>query len=169
MSEMMNYSIYRWPYTYQIAVTWNEAAFSDGDISFGITVTKTKGDSDEGSVEISATMSVAEGENERPVAKFELLGREFELSLEDLTGESDFVDRIPAAFFSGGEPVTGCLLRSGISATLGQVLECKSATENHPWFRERTMAVGNCVRNSIPEMGAKLAFRATECILRDGF
>lgn len=99
--------------------------------------------------------------------QFEHRGRKYELSL-DLDDAEQVIDAIPAWVF-GGDPILGCLVRSGLSAIVGQTIQCKKDTADSHWYWPRMQALGRCMLLHVPEMTGTAGLRAAKCVYRFGF
>jgi hypothetical protein len=91
------------------------------------------------------------------------------MPLADLLDESQIIDRIPAWLYGGGDLLTGCLLRAGLSSVIGQVIRCKNATRDFDWYRPRIRAIGGCLKANFGRVVSRTALRAAKCILTAGF
>jgi hypothetical protein len=152
---------------YELDLNWDDAAFADGELKFDVTARAGNKDlglfDQEHSVSVIVTLADA-----RPVFTVQADGHEvFTLPLDNLVDEAEVLERIPSHLF-GGDPMIGCLIRSGVSAFVGQLIHCKNNTSGDGW-RERLRAIGACLRANIPGMTGRAAFRAARCMLRAGF
>src|SRR5207247_5543107 len=96
----------------------------------------------------------------------------FSLPLAHLFDEESVVGRALESVHSaayGGDPVLGCLIRSGCSATVGQIISCKNDTTGVEWVRRRLMAIGRGLRSDLPDIGLKATLRAARCVFSFGF
>jgi len=98
--------------------------------------------------------------------------RRFEIELRDVFHEDTVVgqaiESVHASFIVV-EPVTGCLIRAGLSTSVGQIIKCKDETATVKWTRERVQAIGGCLKKNIPKMLMRAAFRAAACVFKAGF
>lgn len=68
-----------------------------------------------------------------------------------------------------GEPIFGCLLKGGISATLRQAIECsRTFTPDDLPLRERVGIVARCMRDNYMAVFTRSAWRAAVCFVRLG-
>jgi len=102
------------------------------------------------------------------VNEIEIVGGGERLQSPHLIDAEQVLDWIPAWCFTG-DPITGCLVRAGLSALIGQTLDCKKSTAELPWFKPRMKALGQCMVHHIPDMGVTAAARAARCVMRFGF
>lgn len=167
MQNLMKTVVQRGQYEYELSLSWDDDAFVEGSISFNVSVLQR--DTNGNEIKKDATVSIEHDENEQPILKISDGGElDVNYPLGELFDESQIIDLIPAWFF-GGDPITGCLMRAGLSTSVGQIIECKKETSGVPWFIERCRAIGNILLSSIPDMSSKMARRAMRCIMRLGF
>ncbi len=155
---------------YDLEINWDEAAFANGIVAVKVLARRTERDGDRVATEgreIAATLKVIPRERSGKVVLRVGSEKEIEVDLSELFDESQILDRIPAAIFTG-EPVTGCLIRSGLSSVVGQLITCKSETAGVPWVRDRLIAISRCMRSNIPSMTGRAALRAALCVGRGG-
>ena len=154
---------------YELAISWDDEAFSEGSIHFEIDAKSWHVENPNEPNSINASVTIEADDEGVPYLVAQVEGKQFaRIALADLLDESQILDRIPAWVF-GGEPVAGCLIRSGLSATVGQTIECKNMTAEAHWLRERLMEMARCLRIHLPDMTSKAALRAMRCIARAGF
>ena len=163
MADLLTVSVMRNDLEYQLSISWNDTAFADGSIEFGISA-KVRSDGGIWRDLAEATIAVRQIDG-RAMLVIELPGFAQEFPLEDLHDELAVLDAIPGWVFGNGDPITGCLIRAGISASVGQIIACKNATLDHEWYWDKTRAIGRCLRQNIPAMGAKMAYRAARCVV----
>ncbi len=171
MTEVFHTSFSKGDYSGELNIKWDDAAFADGSISFEITATARNAKDLGWGGGLSSSVSVELNEQQEPILKLSLLNDEsstITISLKPLLEHSTVLERIPAPFF-GGHPLVGCLIRSGLSAVIGQILECKGETAGTGWDWSRMSAIGRCIRDHIPDLAARAAFRSVRCIARFGF
>jgi hypothetical protein len=154
---------------YDLELNWDDVAFADNTIAFEVTASRYRlADPDKRLEVLSVSLSIDPRTNEPPVLVLSVGGKEVtKFPLESIVNEAQFIDRIPASMYSlvfGGDPITGCLIRSGLSASIGQLIECKNESTGLQWVRPRMSAIGRCMREHIPQMGARMAFRAAKCV-----
>ena len=154
---------------YEFDLDWDDAAFADGAIRFEVRArrrTLPDGEVLEHTVSLSIER-VRDGE--MPVLLVSADGKDiFAFELADLVDEAEVLEKIPSVVF-GGDPIVGCLIRSGVSAVVGQLIHCKNDTVDERWTIPRVRAIGQCLRRNIPGMTARAAFRAARCVVRAGF
>jgi hypothetical protein len=152
---------------YELKISWDDEALVNGAVAFGITAARFPLDAVDRREEVKASVSI-QREGEDPI----LVIRVGEWSAPPLrlrelsagTVVEEFIEAIPAM-----DPIVGCLVRSGISATAGQLIHCKNESEDAPWFQQRARAIGRCLREHVYDIGFRTAFRAGRCIARLGF
>lgn len=88
--------------------------------------------------------------------------------LSDLIEVDQVLDWIPAWAYTG-EPIIGCMVRSGLSALVGELIGCRRSTSELPWYAPRMKALGRCMLEHVPEMTKTAGLRAAKCIWRFGF
>lgn len=171
MATLTKLMVQRGPHDYELALEWNDGALVEGSISFGVKATRRNRENPkEEPIEVSATVALVENKDGQPelVISFGNAGAIARFPLRDLVEESQIIDLIPAWIF-GGDLIVGCMIRSGLSTTVAQVIECKNSTSGVPWFVERCRHLGGCLRDAIPDMSSKMFRRAIRCVLRVGF
>lgn len=183
MPNLTKFTVQRGDYEYELSLGWDDGAFVEGDIKFDISALKKNIETREEIESLSASVAVVPNPDHDPdsgevpspfvqiVVRHEMTGQEETINypLSALFEESQIVDLIPAFMFSG-EPFTGCLIRSGISTTVAQIIGCKNETAGVlPWFWDRVSQLGQCLLVSIPDMSANMVRKSVRCILRLGF
>ena len=178
MPDIVGFRVERPPNRYGLDLSWNDAAFVDGTTEFAINVSRVNMGNDEDRHEVSARVSIEPGENEESAAVLKIVviyqDQEIEWSTPlDLYFSEDevvaqVIEMVPTMFL-GGDPITGCLIRSGLSATIGQLLTCKNHTVDERWLWPRSRAISRCLRNHGPDIAATAIGRALRCTLRAGF
>lgn len=161
---------------YELALNFDDAALADGAVAVSATVTAWSLDRPDDKHQISAELSIARDDRDRPILTVRLKGDVqgvqmdeviFERPLSELIQAEQILDSIPAWAYTG-DPITGCMVRSGLSALVGQLLDCKKSTEELPWYWPRMRALGHCMLQHVPDMTKTAALRAGKCILRFG-
>lgn len=156
-------------YEYGFELGWDEDGLMEGEVKFELKATRRHADEDE-VFEIPAEVSLYE-EGESAYIKVSLPTIEgFEDKIipvsELFEGESEaerFLESIPALL--AGDPILGCLIRSGLSSTIGAILSCKNKTSEILWGHgRRLLAIGRCLRVSIPDFVIKTTIRALKCM-----
>jgi|GEM_PF-1819506 hypothetical protein len=183
MQNLTKFTVQRDDDEYEISLGWDNGAFVEGHIEFNISALKRNIETREEIEPLSATVAIVPNPGHDPesdevpspflqiVVRNEIIGHEetINVPLSTLFEESQVVDLIPAYMFSG-DPFTGCLIRSGISTTVAQIIDCKNETAGIlPWFWDRVRQLGKCLLVSIPDMSAKMVRKSVRCILRFGF
>ena len=120
MPSVTGFSVKHEKATYLLDISWDDEDFMEGAITFGAEVSVQSEDGGEFSPVMGASISVKDEEGE-PILLILINGEEhFRGPLTDIVGEETVFDQIPPIIF--GEPISGCLLRAGISATVSQIL-----------------------------------------------
>ncbi len=164
---------------YTIGLDWDDGTFEEGKaIVIRVVATSAPVENPKERRELEATISVESGHDDpdlsHPGVLVVRIGKEeiFRRPLSELFGEESTVgtvlEFIPAHLF-GGDPVIGCLVRSGITATVGQIVSCKNATSEAKWYRPRLSAMGKCLKAGAGSMLLKTGARALRCVARAGF
>jgi hypothetical protein len=154
---------------YELGIAWNDDSFINGTPEIEISATVRRRDWD-----APRTIAVTVGLEERegsPVLILSAGGKPIlGVPLADLLDESQIIDRIPAWIYGGGDPLTGCLLRAGLSSVVGQVIRCKNETRGiDNWYFDRMRAMGGCLKTNVGRIGSRTALRAAKCALAAGF
>jgi len=155
---------------YNLSFAWDDKALEDGVIAFPITAWITSSD---GSEKIGDPLSAKVGVDQNTGMLFiDVKKRRFEIPLKDVFHEDTVVgqaiEKVHASFI-GVDPVTGCLIRAGLSTSVGQIIKCKDETATEKWTLERVHAIGGCLKKNIPKMLMRTAFRAAACVFKAGF
>jgi hypothetical protein len=153
---------------YELTVGWDDDSFVNGTPEITVRATVKRRDWDEPR-SLTVSVGLINRDNGGPDMVFNVGGKEiFGVPLADLFDESQIIDRIPAWVYGGGDPLTGCLIRAGLSAVIGQLIRCKNDTRDEPWYRDRVIAIGSCLRAHVGRIGARAAWRAAKCALKAG-
>lgn len=168
MSRLTEFAFERNGQRYSLSLAWDDEKFAEGEIAFGITATRSSILHPQEKRSISAAVSITLDGDERPILGLVIDGETvYSIPLRALADEesavAQIIDRIPPIL--AGDPILGCLIRSGISASVGQIILCKSHTEGEAWVRPRLRAVGHCLTESMPDMCAKAVYRAAKCMV----
>lgn len=157
---------------YELALSWDDEALMEGEITLELSAAQWPTGEPSRRRETRASLSVQRDEEERAILVVKI--GEYTLPpvpLADLYGDTWIeyaIERVPA-WAIPVDPITVCLVRSGVSTTIAQVIECKNESEGSAWFRARAKAIGRCLRSNVARMGMKMAFRCGRCIARVGF
>lgn len=153
---------------YNLAISWDDESFVEGQPTIQLEVTVRRGDEDPRSVNAELVF-VKNGDEDGPNLSLRIQGTEIvSLPLADLLDETQIIDRIPGWVF-GGDLFTGCLIRSGLSSIIGQVIRCKKATRDLPWYSHRVRAIGTCLKQNLGRIGYRTTLRAAKCMISVGF
>lgn len=162
---------------FELSLNFDEKALVDGDFSISAKVRTWPVTNPKDVQSAWAEVTIKQDDEGRPILSVTLRGdvadwkgRQviFEKPLWDLIDAEQVLDWIPAWCFTG-DPITGCMVRAGLSALIGQTLDCKKSTAELPWFKPRMKALGQCMVHHIPDMGVTAAARAARCVMRFGF
>lgn len=168
MPKLIRLGFEREEFEYELELNWDDKAFVENAIKFGITA-RRKHKAENEWYEHSVSLSLEEDEELGPVICISTDNFNDKFPLNGLVEESEFIDWLPAHVFGAGDPITGCLIRSGLSTTIGQIISCRNETAAIKWFIQRAKAICFCVKDNIPAMTGKMALRATLCIVKGGF
>ena len=162
---------------YELSLNFDDAALADGGFSVSAQVQTWTLDRSDDKQYVSAEVTIAPDDEGRPKLTVTLLGNAigvegkqavFEKPLSEFIDADQILDWIPAWLFTG-DPITGCMVRSGLSSIVGQLLDCKKSTSEFPWYWPRMSSLGRCMLAHVPEMTKTAALRAGKCIWRFGF
>ena len=168
MPKLINLGFEREEHEYELGLDWDDGAFVERQVKIDVTA-RRRHKNEEQWQEYSVSLSLEDDDEQGPVIRVKSQDYDEKFPLNGLLEESQLIDLLPAHVFAGGEPVTGCLIRSGISATVGQIISCRNETAGIEWFRARARAMFSCLRENIPNMTGRMALRAAVCIARGGF
>jgi hypothetical protein len=158
-------------YRYNLTVDWDDYALEKGEIAFPITASSTSLETKKVS-EIHAEVGV-KAEGDTALLYITIKGiTAFEMPIQELFNEESIVGRaiekVHASFILV-DPIVGCLVRSGLSVAVGQILKCKAESITEKWLHPRLSSIAKCLRKNIPNMLVKTALRAGRCVFRAGF
>lgn len=159
---------------YNFVLEWDGRDFEQGYLNFKIIIDSWRTNPEGGHKDLeSFTFEVVVepvGNEQKPHLKVKFKDVDIvDVPFDDVFSEDEIIEMIPEWVYGAGEPVTGCLIRSGLSVTIGQVIKCKNQTTDKSWFLERAKSLGKCLKQSFPEMCTRLAFRVTKCMFKVGF
>ena len=183
MENLSKVTVKRGNDEYELSLAWDDAAFVEGQIKFGVRAIKRDIETREEKEPVSATVSIIphpefNPEEEAPpgplleiIVKNEKTGEEetIRYPLEEIFDKAQVIDLIPSYLF-GGDPIIGCLIRSGLSSSIAEIISCKNKTAGIiPWFMRRMQALGKCLVHAAPDIASNMAKKSIKCILRFGF
>lgn len=162
---------------FELSLNFDEASMVDGHYKISAAAESWAVDDPKNRQAIVADVAIFQDDDQTPT--FEVTfsgsvpGMEGKVSvlrkpLADLIDAEQIIDAIPAWVFTG-DPVLGCMVRSGLSAIIGQTIQCKKSTADSHWYWERMKALGRCMLHHVPEMTGTAALRAAKCVFRFGF
>jgi len=160
---------------YSLGLNWDDASFVDGKVAVNIVAERKNVESGRTEELLSADVSLGISEGE-PMLTINLKGlkleKEFKIPVKDLFDGDSYIEQILEkipSFLIAGDPIVGCLMRSGLSATIGQIIQCKNDTADYKWLKERMRAIGRCMKKSLPKMATMTVVRSVRCIMKFGF
>lgn len=162
---------------FELSLNLDDAAMAEGSLRMNAQVATWPEDEPGKRDLVTAEVEVRPDDDGRPIVTVKLAGSLsgteherviFERPLADLIDAEQVLDAIPAWAF-GGDLIVGCLVRSGLSALVGQLLDCKKDTAELPWYWDRMRALCRCLLRHVPDMSRTAALRAGKCIWRFGF
>jgi len=157
---------------YELALSWDDEALMEGEITLELSAAQWPAGAPTERRETRASVSVQRDDEERAILVVKI--GEYSLPpvlLADLYGDTwieHSIEKVPG-WAIPADPITVCLVRSGVSTTVAQVIECKNESDGAAWFRARAGAIGRCMRFNVARMGLKMAFRCGRCIAKAGF
>jgi hypothetical protein len=159
---------------YNFALEWDDREFEEGYLNFKIIIDSWHIDQERRPEDReSFTFEVAveaDGDEQKPALKLKFNDNELiSLPFDEIFSEDEIIEMIPGWVYGVGDPVCGCLIRSGLSVTIGQLIKCKNQTSEKSWFWERAKSIGKCLKQSFPKMCGRLAFKVARCMLKVGF
>ena len=178
MKEIIAHTVVHNGRNFELSLNFDDVGLVDGEFRVGTQVLTWPVDGPKEKADyVSAEISIKPDDDGRPILRIELLGNVrgmdgrravFEKPLSELLDVEQVLDWIPAWVFTG-DPISGCLVRSGLSALVGQILDCKKDTSELHWYVPRMKALCRCMLVHIPEMTVTAATRAAKCVWRFGF
>lgn len=157
-------------YEYELSLAWDDSHYMEKSIKFDVQCRRRHINEKAWLQPVSVSVSIESDEEHGAALVIESIEKRLYFPLSDLIGESDILDQIPAHLF-GGETIVGCLIRSGLSTSVAQIIECKNATRDVglEWFRPRAIAIFGCMREKMPEMAGTFSMRSFKCVMLGGF
>lgn len=152
---------------YDLSISWDEESFVDGNPAIQVSASVRRGANEEPS-SIDATVAITNGNYGPEISVMVGDQGPFAMPMAELFDEAQLLELIPS-FVYGGEPITGCLIRAGLVAVVGQVIRCKNTTQGSEWYLDRIRAMGHCLKMNIGRMGSRATISALKCILTGGF
>ena len=157
MADLWKTSIRRAGEEYELTLSWDTEAFEEGAPTIAVQAVR-RADGREETLEVSVALH--EDSEGRPAVALRANNETIlSVPLSELVDADQFIELIPGWVYGAGNPIVGCLLRAGISATVGQILSCRRHTVEQPWFLPRARAIGGCFQANIGKVGAKAARR----------
>src|SRR5262245_12065570 len=125
---------------FTLELSWDDAAAVGGELSFEIVASHSIVDKPESRRSLSASVALRRDKVGAPVLEIKVGGIKIEKNLDELFDETqaeevvkEVIDAIPSMVFGAGEPIIGCLIRSGLSVIVSQVIHCKNLTMDLEW------------------------------------
>ena len=172
MHKLTRISFQKDPFEYELSLGWDEEGLIEGNIEFRLNAKRRHIHGGE-IIEVPATVGLYQEDDLSYIGvKLSLPNGEISetIPISDLfEGESkteQFLESIPALI--AGDPLLGCLVRSGLSSTIGTILSCKNKTSSIPWSGRRLLSIGRCLRANISSFVTKFGVRAIKCMVRFG-
>ncbi len=168
MPRMTGVTFRRGDREYVLDLNWDDDAFVDGHIAIEMVAGwRTPGD-DELVESVQASVAIEPLPDQNRADLVVRIGDKevFRDDLAQLFGEDSILGRFPPEAFSFGDPILGCLIRSGISAAVGQIIDCKERTESVDWLWDRLRAIGRCLKENGVRIAARTLMRAGGCMIR---
>jgi hypothetical protein len=151
---------------YDVGIEWDDDAFIEGKPEIKVQASVRRGNGVPHS--LSASVAIFESDLGATIA-VHVQGREVaRMPIADLLDESQIIDRVPAWVYGGGDPLTGCLLRAGLSSVLGQAIRCKKETQALEWYQARIRAIAQCMKANIGRIGWRTGLKAAKCVASAG-
>ncbi|KDM93377.1 hypothetical protein [Photobacterium galatheae] len=152
---------------YEFQIRWNNENLINGEAEFILKAIKSP---EGGTVEAIVKIILME---ESVCIVIDLLtehgwATKFIPITELFQGESQaeqFIENMPPLIF--GDPILGCLMRSGLSALIGEILSCKDNTSEVDMLHERLLAICRCLRAKSNTITIKITLRAMKCMCFD--
>jgi hypothetical protein len=168
MLGMTKLSFRRGDREYVLDLNWDDDAFVSGNVAIEVIAGWRPLDGHELAEKVTATVMLQPSEDESHVdLVVEINGQEcFRDDLALLFGEESVMGQIPPELFSFGDPILGCFIRSGISAAVSQILDCKERTVSAEWLWSRLRAIGSCLKENGVRIAASTFVRAGRCMIR---
>lgn len=156
-------------HTYRLALDFDDAALAQDTIAFNVMAERTGGEA--GLLRVTAKVEIR--------AEDHLLVRVgdhviYEARMGDLLGHGvepveEFIENLPPelAMLFGVDPVVGCAVKAGISAIIGQAIDCARALEYRQGWRIFADYL-RCMREHFGQISKTALYRAFRCIYRLG-
>jgi hypothetical protein len=163
-------------WVYEFALHLDDAALTDGHIAIGVEARRWPRERPDAVQHVTAEVTI-QREDERLMlvvalnaggAGIEAQSDELRWDLSQFVSVEQVLEAIPAWALTG-DPITGCMVRAGLSTVVGQLLNCKNETAQINAWRERLLALGRCMVRHVPDMTTTAIRRTLGCIARFGF
>ena len=162
---------------YELSLDLDDAAMVQGHYKVSATAQTWHVDTPTIKHSVTAEVAIFQDDDETPTIEVIITGTApgmegkrsvLRKPLADLIDSEQVIDAIPAWVFTG-DPILGCLVRSGLSAIVGQTIQCKKSSADSHWYWPRMQALGRCMLLHVPEMTGTAAIRSAKCVFRFGF
>lgn len=160
-------------YEYEFQINWNDEALIDGNAHYELKAVKIHIDNpNEPIQEVKAELDlIIQNDSVCMIIHIDsdhgIQGATIPIT-ELFEGESkaeQFIENIPVLFF--GDPILGCLIRSGLSSLIGTILSCKDKTTEVAELQQRLLAICRCLRAKVNNFSVKITLRALKCMCCD--
>jgi hypothetical protein len=168
MPKLVTLNFEQAEYDYTLDLHWLDVAFQNNEVNLSVTASRKLVNEKYWKPSPELNVSIVEND-EHPLIQIKSEETFEQFGISSLSDEAEIIDKLPAQIFSFGDPISGCLIRAGLSSILGQIIVCRKQTSGVPWFKERAKAMGLCLKEHIPEMTGRAAFKAAVCIAKVGF
>jgi hypothetical protein len=164
-------------YTRELSLNFDDDALATGSLHITAEVAQWPTGNELAKQVLTASVSIEQDDDDRPVLVVRLSGEVAEVGwkedvlkkpLWEIVEADQVLDWIPAWAYTG-DPITGCMVRSGLSALVGQLLDCRRSTSELPWFKKRMLKLSRCMLEHVPDMAKTAGLRAAKCVWSFGF
>lgn len=183
MPALKSHRIVQGDHEYELELGLDDAAIMQEAVRFEITA-RSRHRAEDHWNEHKASVDL-DFEGERPVARVTIEGHdpiEIDLGMVDISPGASFEDaweairdacegsafeQLVMAF--PADPVIGCLLKAGISTSIGQAIGCYRETEHAKGLRTRVRRTLSCLGENLPGMLFTATARTLKCMVMLGF
>ena len=145
--------------TYSLNIDFDDSAIVEDTIAFDVSAAKTGGNSP--AINLTARVEIHPPKDEVII----FIGDEevfrFGVFEHDQSSAEQLIDRIPAEILL--DPIIGCAVKAGVSAVVGQGIECCRNLEANLRWRIVTEYMG-CMRENFGSISKTAVYRAFRCI-----
>lgn len=151
---------------HELNISWDDESFVEGNPKIEVTASSRRGENGE-RISASVEIGIEDGSN-GPEIVIGSHGEHVRVSMLDLVDGSEILELVPGWFYGGGDPITGCLIRGGLSSVVGQIIRCNRENIDAEWYYPRLRAIGQCLVDNIAGIGWRAAYKAARCVLAGG-